>query len=170
MGKSPNSIRALERKDCVIYTFGQLQAETRELDGPGRKSYFEALPEPQQREAWRTLRETTEFRRALREPRAVRTDWRAIGDRLRELPATEYVQRIAGREIEDRQRITCPLPDHDDHTSDFGIRQTGWHCFGCNRGGTIYDFAALYWERGEDPKGQMFKAVRTELAEMFGLI
>jgi hypothetical protein len=152
----------------MTFTFEQLHKETPDLAGPERKARFEALPDARQNEAWRSLRRRIQRERAASEPR--RTDWRYVDRQLRDFQASEYMLRISAREIEDHQRIHCPLPDHDDHSRDFGIRQTVWHCHGCNRGGTIYEFAAHYWERGTPLRGQDFKDVQRELAELFGLI
>jgi len=37
----------------------------------------------------------------------------------------------------------------------------GWYCFGCGRGGTIYDLAAMLW--GRDTHGREFIQLRREL-------
>lgn len=42
--------------------------------------------------------------------------------------------------------IECPLPDHEDHYAScqvFAEAGRGWHCYGCARGGRIYDRASL---------------------------
>jgi hypothetical protein len=42
--------------------------------------------------------------------------------------------------------IPCPLPDHEDsHASCqvFEEPERGWWCYGCSRGGRIYDLASL---------------------------
>jgi len=39
--------------------------------------------------------------------------------------------------------------------------QRGWYCFGCARGGSIYDLAALLWDR--EPRGVQFAQLRREL-------
>ncbi|MCA1678067.1 MAG: hypothetical protein LC790_03690 [Actinobacteria bacterium] len=37
----------------------------------------------------------------------------------------------------------------------------GWYCFGCGRGGSIYDLAALLWQRRT--RGEDFRQLRREL-------
>jgi hypothetical protein len=40
---------------------------------------------------------------------------------------------------------------HEDRTPSlhvYGDPERGWFCFGCGRGGSIYDFAALLFGRG----------------------
>jgi hypothetical protein len=42
--------------------------------------------------------------------------------------------------------VRCPLPDHDDAYAScqvFADTEQGWWCFGCSRGGRIYDLASL---------------------------
>jgi hypothetical protein len=42
--------------------------------------------------------------------------------------------------------VRCPLPDHDDAYAScqvFADAEQGWRCFGCSRGGRIYDLASL---------------------------
>lgn len=38
----------------------------------------------------------------------------------------------------------------------------GWYCFGCGRGGSVYDLAALLWQT--PPRGQGFTELRQRLA------
>jgi DNA primase len=40
--------------------------------------------------------------------------------------------------------------------------QRGWYCFGCGRGGSIYDLASLLLRRGT--RGDAFLELRRELA------
>jgi hypothetical protein len=37
----------------------------------------------------------------------------------------------------------------------------GWYCFGCDRGGSIYDLASLLWDR--PARGRDFIQLRREL-------
>ena len=42
--------------------------------------------------------------------------------------------------------VRCPLPDHHEELPSCRVWPTaerGWWCFGCARGGTIYDLASL---------------------------
>jgi hypothetical protein len=42
--------------------------------------------------------------------------------------------------------VKCPLPDHDDAYAScqvFAEAERGWWCFGCARGGRVYDLASL---------------------------
>jgi len=44
--------------------------------------------------------------------------------------------------------------------------QRGWYCFGCGRGGSIYDFAAALL--GSGTRGQDFIELRRELMAILG--
>jgi len=41
----------------------------------------------------------------------------------------------------DRLKARCPLPGHDDKTPSFVVypRERNWYCFGCNRGGDVFN-------------------------------
>jgi len=47
----------------------------------------------------------------------------------------------------------------------------GWYCFGCGRGGSVYDLAALLWlsrqSSGAELRGRRFIEVRNRLAAIF---
>jgi hypothetical protein len=47
----------------------------------------------------------------------------------------------------------------------------GWYCFGCGRGGSIYDLAALLWLTGQSQgmplRGRQFIEVRRRLMAIF---
>lgn len=86
-------------------------------------------------------------------------------DVLTEIPPPEYVQALTGVEVPHHSTIRCPLPGHDDRTPSFKAYlepERGWYCFGCHRGGTIYDFAAALW--GMDTCGPEYLELRRELA------
>jgi hypothetical protein len=65
--------------------------------------------------------------------------------------------------------VKCPLPDHDDAYAScqvFGEADQGWWCFGCARGGRIYDLASLMsggaW--GRELRGEAFRSVKEMVA------
>lgn len=68
-------------------------------------------------------------------------------DFLRRRPPAEYVRLLAGLKVPGRWgwKIHCPFPDHDDRSPSLHVYETakrGWYCYGCGRGGGIYEFAA----------------------------
>ena len=93
-------------------------------------------------------------------PRALETD-----DPLRELAATEYVPPLTGHQVGADGKTLCPLPGHDERTPSFHAYPTpedGWHCFGCQRGGTIIDLGAALYDI--EPRGRGFHDIRRRLA------
>lgn len=73
-----------------------------------------------------------------------------------------YVERLTGAAVGRDGKVRCPF--HEDRTPSLHVYedpQRGWLCFGCARGGTIYDLAALVWQR--DTRGSHFLALRREL-------
>lgn len=89
---------------------------------------------------------------------------RAAGeDRLLAVCPRVYVERLTGAQVARSGKMRCPF--HDDRTPSLHVYedpQRGWYCFGCGRGGSIYDFAALLLGRGT--RGEDFIELRRELA------
>ena len=69
--------------------------------------------------------------------------------------------------------VLCPL--HDERTPSCMVwaePERGWWCFGCGRGGGIYDLAALLDGRswGAALKGEEFRCVREMLQATLGTL
>lgn len=65
-------------------------------------------------------------------------------DPLLAIPPPVYVLAFTGRELDRDGKIACPLPGHEDHSPSFHVyadAERGWRCYGCERGGSIYDLA-----------------------------
>jgi hypothetical protein len=80
------------------------------------------------------------------------------------IKATMSVQEFVSRyiDLDDQLRGHCPF--HEDQIKSFSINpdHNFWHCFACERGGSIIDFWMLWRKKaGEDPS---FKATITDLA------
>lgn len=76
-----------------------------------------------------------------------------------------YVRRLTGRAAGRSGKVRCPF--HDDGTPSLHVypdAQRGWFCFGCGRGGTVYDLAAALW--GRELRGRDFAALRADLHAM----
>jgi hypothetical protein len=87
-------------------------------------------------------------------------------DVLTTITPAVYVEALTGEAISDCGMVCCPLPDHEDRTPSFRAyedAERGWFCFGCARGGTIYDFAAALW--GMSTRGSSFRELRMRLAD-----
>lgn len=93
-----------------------------------------------------------------------RTDATIDKDEFLEIPAAEYVAALTGEDVASG-RICCPLPDHDDSSGDFAIYDETWRCFGCNRGGHIFELAGLLW--GIDRRSKRFPEILERLRAVF---
>jgi hypothetical protein len=80
------------------------------------------------------------------EPRQQSNGQRPVdsADVLLTIAPAVYFKTLAGTEVGHDSKTRCPLPDHQDadpscHVYDDADR--GWYCYGCGRGGSIYDLA-----------------------------
>lgn len=86
-----------------------------------------------------------------------------VGDPLEAIPPPVYVEQLTGQRVGRSGKIRCPF-HHEDRTPSLHVYaepEQGWYCFGCGRGGTIYDLASLLWQR--DTHGREFIELRREL-------
>jgi hypothetical protein len=87
----------------------------------------------------------------------------AIRDPLLTIEPARYVEALTGQVVPRDRKISCPL--HDDSTPSLHVYrhpENGWHCYGCHRGGTIYDLAGALW--GLQTRGSDFLALRVRLS------
>jgi CHC2 zinc finger len=83
-------------------------------------------------------------------------------DALRSVAPAVYVERLTGQRVGRSRKVRCPF--HEDQTPSLHVYddpERGWYCFGCAQGGSIYDLAALLWQR--QPRGADFVELRREL-------
>lgn len=83
-------------------------------------------------------------------------------DRLRTISPTVYMRVLAGRAPTHGSKVRCPF--HDDRQPSLHVYrepERGWYCFGCGRGGSIYDLAAGLW--GRPLRGPDFLALRRDI-------
>jgi len=86
-----------------------------------------------------------------------------------------YFRVMAGIDVPARGgHVPCPLPDHDEQISSCMVypnSSQGWHCFGCGRGGSIYDLGSLLeggsW--GRKLCGEQFTAVKQRVHAQLGI-
>jgi len=79
-----------------------------------------------------------------------------------------YVQVLTGQSVGRSRKVRCPL--HADGTPSLHVYEDpadGWYCFGCGRGGSVYDLAAGVWDI--TPRGDGFAALRAGLRHKLGL-
>jgi hypothetical protein len=106
----------------------------------------------------------------LRRRRALRSD-----DPARDVPPATYFRLLAGVQVPDHGgHIPCPLPDHVEEIQScrvYATAEEGWRCYGCRRGGTIYDLASLLdhgpWGRGL--RREAFRETRRRVHTALGL-
>ena len=92
----------------------------------------------------------------------------AARDPLLAVTPERYVQVLTGQTVGRSRKIRCPL--HADGTPSLHVYEDpadGWYCFGCGRGGSVYDLAAGVWDIA--PRGDGFAALRAGLRHKLGL-
>ncbi len=89
-----------------------------------------------------------------------------LDEALLALPAQHWMLMLAGLQPSPAGKVACPF--HADTTPSLHCYEDGsWYCFGCRRGGTIYDFAAQLWQTGT--KHNEFLQLRARLAAELGI-
>jgi hypothetical protein len=86
-------------------------------------------------------------------------------DPLLLVPPPVYFERLTGLRVGHSGKVPCLF--HDDRHPSLHVyteADRGWYCFGCRRGGSVYDLAALLW--GRTTRGEDFVEVRRELANV----
>ena len=86
-------------------------------------------------------------------------------DALNAIPPPVYFERLTGLRVGPSGKLHCLF--HDDRSPSLHVYREpgrGWYCFGCGRGGSIYDLAALL--SGRDTRGRDFTELRRDLDEL----
>jgi bifunctional DNA primase/polymerase-like protein len=89
------------------------------------------------------------------------------GDWLAGRPAAEYVKLLTGIEVPRNRKVNCPAPDHRDRNPSFHVYDDGWYCWGCNRGGGIYQLAAMIGGLPLPLRGVDFLTVQAALLDLY---
>jgi hypothetical protein len=121
-------------------------------------------------------------RAALPDPDPPRSDtgsgrlgqWAGEQDELTLIAPPAYFLALCAVRVSDGGGLVpCPLPDHEDAYAScqvYAEAEQGWWCFGCQRGGRIYDLASLlaggFW--GRDLRGEAFRVARELVAAALG--
>jgi hypothetical protein len=93
-----------------------------------------------------------------------------VSDRLQAIAPALYFRELAGIEPDRGGKACCPLPDHDDPEPSCHVYEApaqGWYCYGCGRGGDIYELAGTLW--GFRREGREFVELRQLLEKRFGI-
>jgi len=89
-------------------------------------------------------------------------------DVLRRIDPPTFVEALTGLHVPPSGMVSCPLPGHDDRTPSFKAypdAERGVWCHGCQRGGSIYDFAAQLWGYPLPLRGPDFLEVKRRLLD-----
>jgi hypothetical protein len=90
---------------------------------------------------------------------------RVSADPLLLVPPPVYFERLTGVRVGRSGKLRCFF--HDDRHPSLHVYPEagrGWYCFGCGRGGSVYDLAALLW--GRKTRGGDFLELRRELERL----
>lgn len=88
-------------------------------------------------------------------------------DPLLSVSADHYYTALTGRELS-RGNVQCPFHgDGQERNPSMRLYDDTWYCFGCCRGGSIYEFGAALWDMGT--RGADFRALRERLTQELGL-
>lgn len=183
----PAALEAIERMNRALAL--TLRADPRSSDlprilrPPGSVNRKHSPPAPVQLlrvEEWRVRLEELE-RRLPGEGRNLSARARPVprgapADPLLALAPTVYVERLTDLRVGRSRKLPCPF--HDDRTPSLHVYEEperGWYCFGCGRGGTIYDFAGHLWSSRHRRdtrapvflRGLEFHSLRERLLAMF---
>jgi hypothetical protein len=86
-------------------------------------------------------------------------------DPLLLVPPPVYFERLTGVRVGRSGKLRCFF--HHDRSPSLHVYPEagrGWYCFGCGRGGSVYDLAALLW--GRKTRGGDFLELRRELENL----
>jgi hypothetical protein len=100
-----------------------------------------------------------------RTPAAATTGASEDGDALRQIPPAVYVQILTGLTPGRDGKVSCPFHGEDRTPSLHVYTEPadGWYCYGCRRGGSIFDLGAEVF--GLSTRGREFIELRRRLHE-----
>ena len=86
-----------------------------------------------------------------------------LHDALLAIPADEWLPALTGIDMPRSRMVNCPLPGHEDRTPSCRLYERTYYCFGCHRGGDIFNFAGELWEI--PTRSRNFPELRERLAD-----
>jgi len=111
-------------------------------EGPGRGSPSQAPRRPPRSGEVRRLRPPTD-------------------NPVRAVPLALAFEILTGEVVPHSGMVRCPLPGHEDRTPSCRVTSDVFYCFGCGRGGSVFDLAAELW--GIEPRGAGYLEIRERL-------
>jgi RepB DNA-primase from phage plasmid/CHC2 zinc finger len=102
---------------------------------------------------------------ALRRPAVRPAAGRAELDGLRDVAPRVYVEALTGLRPGRDGKVSCPFhgPDTTPSLHIYETAAEGWYCYGCGRGGSVFDLGAEVW--GLSTRGPNFVELRTRLRD-----
>lgn len=89
-------------------------------------------------------------------------------DFLRLRPPAEYVKLIAGLDVGAGGKVVCPFhPDTSPSLHVYPTPEGGWFCYGCERGGSIFEFAAYKVGYAVPLRGVQFLRIEQALLKLY---
>lgn len=104
------------------------------------------------------------IRRPARRNRIIRPHDSTDHEFLLGLEPRVYVERLTGEEVRRDGKVVCPIHADSDASMHVYGGTRGWFCFGCQRGGSVYDLAGGIW--GLDTRRD-FREIQKRLLEIF---
>lgn len=90
-------------------------------------------------------------------------------DPLLGLEPAMYVEVLAGLRVPRDRKVRCPFHEDDSPSLHlYAEPARGWYCYGCRRGGSVYDFAAALW--GLSTRGNDFCTLQHLLDELLSVV
>jgi RepB DNA-primase from phage plasmid/CHC2 zinc finger len=101
----------------------------------------------------------------LRRPAVRPAPGRAELDGLRDVPPRVYVEALTGLRPGRGGKVSCPFhgPDTTPSLHVYETAADGWYCYGCGRGGSVFDLGAEVW--GLSTRGPDFVELRKRLRD-----
>jgi hypothetical protein len=102
---------------------------------------------------------------AARSPAVPRDQVGGISDPLLAIDPATYIELLTGARVPRSGKIACLF--HDDGTPSLHVYrepERGWYCYGCGRGGSVYDFGAYFFHL--TARGRDFWELRERLADV----
>jgi len=93
-------------------------------------------------------------------------------DALLAIAPSVYLHALTGLQAGRDGKVSCPFhADEDPSLHVYAEPARGWYCYGCQRGGSIYDLASELWLSGQSRdaplRGRRFIEVRDRLSAIF---
>ena len=98
-------------------------------------------------------------------PRPAAPAPRRVDDPLRALDPQVYVEALTRQVLGHDRKVSCPF--HRDRTPSlhaYEAPEDGWYCYGCHRGGSVYDLGAAVL--GLSTRGREFVQLHSQLTEL----